>query len=82
LKHALSLSAFQELESISAEIEGFLRKMFWRVAGLSTTSPVSFAPDLLLKFHLQRWRKIGLFHVARRAFLLVGVIIFGSEGFL
>jgi len=23
------------------EIEGFLKKMFWRVAGLSTTSPVS-----------------------------------------
>ncbi len=43
LKHALSLSlsAFQELERISAEIEGFLRKMFGREAGLSTTSPVS-----------------------------------------
>jgi hypothetical protein len=24
----------------STEIEAFLRKMFWRVAGLSTTSPV------------------------------------------
>jgi hypothetical protein len=45
LKHALSLSAFQELESISAEIEGFLRKMFWRVAGLSTTSPVESVLD-------------------------------------
>lgn len=26
----------------STAIEGFLKKMFWRVAGLSTTSPVSF----------------------------------------
>jgi hypothetical protein len=29
----------------STEIEGFLRKMFWRVSGLSTKSPVESVLD-------------------------------------
>jgi hypothetical protein len=77
LKHALSLSAFQELERISAEIEGFLRKMFGREAGLSTTSPVSLLGFFSLNSTCRGRERYGCSH--RKTSKFYGIFMAWSE---